>query len=77
MTKDLTRNEVFLYLMCLTLCIMVSIFMLKARHQCPLPTATELQTRLVEEGYDITIDGRLGRETTKALDDYHAQKTKD
>jgi hypothetical protein len=46
-------------------------------HQCPLPTATEIQTRLVEEGYDITIDGRLGRETTKALDDYHAQKTKD
>ena len=39
-----------------------------------IPTPTELQEMLVAEGYDIKVDGKIGKNTIAAWEDYACNK---
>ena len=43
-------------------------------HDCPIPTPLELQQMLVDVGYDLELDGRVGVKTVAALEDYEMQE---
>ena len=72
----MNRNEKFLYFMCFSLVIITSVLLYnKTTHTCSdLPTVIKLQQTLKEAGYNIKVDGKLGSETTDALNLYHEER---